>query len=142
MKLVTTPENAERLAKLQAFFRELGDGEEASWLRVEHDTGIKMDALGKDLARHAMKREKRPYESIRGVGVRMSHHEAVGRIMIRRLKRIDGAVTNADQEQRSLQTRHLEQMASGAQQKMLMLASFFGAIRTIAKQANTQLKLT
>jgi hypothetical protein len=131
------PEIEAIVAKLAEYFASLPDGEEVRWIRIEADTDVKMDARGKELARRALKRAKRPYEAVRGDGLRLSSPENAITIARGKLLRIDGAVKVADNTQRELQKRHLPQMSPDDQRKMLMVAGLFGAIRTIAKETTT-----
>lgn len=137
-RFISTPENKHDMMVLQSYFENKPDAEEFTWLRIEADTRIKMDNRGKQLVRAALR--KRPYESIRGVGVRLSSAEAVPRMLLGKMRRIDGAVKRADSTQQKLQILHLEQMSARAQQGMLMMASFFGAIRSIARDADRHYK--
>jgi len=136
MRFVGKEENAEMLGKLTEYFNAQPDGEELTWLRIEADTGVKMAKHGRSLARRALR--NRPYESICGQGIRLSSAESALSIAHGRLVRIDQSVRRADKVQQELQTRHLNEMKVGEQQRLLMLASFFGAIRTVAKNATSK----
>lgn len=135
------PEIELKVEKLRSYFEQAADGEEISWMRVEADTQISMDLKGngRDLARRALLKLKRPYEAVRGVGVRLSSPENAIAILKGRFVRIDTAVLRADKTQQRLTDRHLEQMTPRDQRAMIIAAGFFGAVRTIANQAKTQL---
>ena len=141
MKLTSQPEIEAKIARLVDYFDGLADGEEILWIRIEADTGISMDVAGKgrDYARKALRRLKRPYESIPKEGIRLSSPETAMTIVNKGFTRIDGAVRVADRTQRQLQERHLEKMSPQDQQKMIVSAGFFGAVRAFAKQASAKL---
>jgi hypothetical protein len=128
------PEREAVVAKLADYLVGLPDGEEVSWLRVEADTGVKMDTLGRGAVRRALARLKRPYEAVRGSAIRLSSPATALAIMHDKFKRIDGAVVVAGREHRHIVDRHLAQMTNDEQKRIIMLGAFFGAVRTIAKQ--------
>lgn len=130
----TTPERAAKIAQLKAYLETIEDGDERAWDRIADETGIPMTRSGRDMVRMAL--GKRPYESIRGIGLRMSCPESALQIVHHRLKRVNGATVRADSTQQELQRRHLERMSPPSQQRMLMLASFFGAVRVLARDAS------
>ncbi len=136
---VSIPEREAQVAKLADFFSGLPDGEEVSWLRIEADTGIKMDWKGRGLARRALGKLKRPYAALRGEGLRLSSPENATEIMNGRFIRIDGAVKRADKTREHIVHRHFEKMPAQEQQRMLVLAGFFGAVRAFAKEASVKL---
>ena len=125
--------------RLSVYFHAQPDGEEVSWLRVEHETSVVMDAKGRGLARRALARAKRPYVALRNVGVRLSAPETAMEIMGWRFVRIDRAVRKADRTRTILSGRHMEQMPEEGKQRFLALAAFFGAVRVIASEAKARL---
>jgi hypothetical protein len=130
------PEIQQAVAKLVEFFRDVPDGEDVAWLRVEAETGVTMDEHGKPLVRRALKKLGRPYASVRGVGLRMSSAENALSIVQGGFVRVDNALRRTDKTREVLAARHLDQMTPGDQQKMLVLAGFFGAVRTFARDAS------
>lgn len=135
----TTQENAARQARVTAYLETLQDGEEVPWIRFEADLNITMDDAGRNIVRDALRKAKRPYESIRGEGIRLSSPERAMAILGQRFVRIDNTVRSADRTQRALQARHLESMKPSEQQKMLAAAGFFGTIRAFAADARKKL---
>lgn len=141
MKLISNAERESEVARLASYFEQLPDGEELLWMRIESDTGMSMavSGRGRALVRKALRRLKRPYEALVGEGIRLSAPDTAMTIVRGRFCRIDGAVRVADRTQKQLQQRHLEQMSSDDQRRMLLAAGFFGAIRAHAKEARTKL---
>jgi len=137
----SNPEREIQVAKLIAYFATFADGEEVSWIRIEHDTGYSMaiPGRGRDLVRYALRKLKRPYEAVRGTGVRLSAPASAVTILNGKFIRIDGAVKVAARTQNHLAKRHLEQMSGEDQRKMIIAAGFFGAVRTISKEASSRL---
>lgn len=129
-----------KVQTLKEYFEAQPDGDELSWMRIEADTGIAMDLRGKGLARTALKKLRRPYEALRGQGLRLSSPESAIVIMGGKFGRIDNAVRRADRTRACLQDRHLAQMNQRDQSKMLTLAGFFGAVRAFATEAGQRLK--
>lgn len=130
--------NAE-VARLALYFTAMPDGEDISWLRIEHETGVVMDMHGRGLARRGLHRARRPYEAICGVGVRMSATGTALQIMRSRFVRIDGAVRRAESTRGVLAVRHLDSMEPADRERMLILAGFFGAVRAFAREAGPKL---
>lgn len=141
MEKPSIPQHESEIAKIAEFFVPLPDGEDISWLRIEHETGVSMNVKGpgRSFARRALRRLKRPYEPVRGEGLRLSSPDNAMTIVRGRFIRIDGAVRIADRTQQELQKRHLPLMSTQDQQRMLVAAGFFGAIRTIAKETSTKI---
>lgn len=135
----STPETREARDHLTALFKDAPDGAEITWGDIAKGSGIRMDVRGKELVRHVLRKLHRPYESIRGQGLRLSCANTALTIVRDRFVRIDNRVREADRTQRDLTARHLHQMDEGGKSRLLMVASFFGAIRTIADNARTQM---
>lgn len=137
---VATPEIEEKVALLVLFFEPLPDGEELSWGRITADTGIDMATAAKHrpLVVRALKRLRRPYEAMRGYGIKLSSAETSLRMVKRGFVRIDNSVKHVDRVQKQLSARHLDQMSPTDQRRMIMAAGFFGAIRTFVRQSSTK----
>ncbi len=141
MRYTSNQAKAEEIQTLMKYFEHLPDGEEITWDRIEIETHVSMgvDGHGRDHARRALRKLKRPYEALNGQGIRLSAVQTAMTILRGRFCRIDGAVRVADRTQRELSERHLAQMAQDEQRRMLLAAGFFGAIRAYAKEARTKL---
>lgn len=136
---ISIPERETQVAKLMDSIGAVADGTEISWLKLEHDTAIKMDMHGRALVRIALRKLRRPYEAVRGVGIRVSSHDTAMSIMGQRFIRIDNSVRRADRTREQLSDRHLAQMSTQDQQRMLTLAGFFGTVRAFAKEASSRI---
>lgn len=139
MRLVSVPEVEAQLARLADYFEKRADGDEVQWTVIATTTGVRMTAKGKDLARRALRRIKRPYEALRGVGVRLSSPVTAMTIVRGNMMRVDGAMRVAAKTQKQLQARHLEKMSGDDQRRMLVAAGFFGALRAFATDAREKL---
>jgi hypothetical protein len=129
------------IARLKDYFAGMPDGEYVAWLRIEAETGVSMafPGNGRNDARRALRRLKRPYEAIRGDGVKLSAPDNAISIVRGRFVRIDGDVRIADKTQQQLRARHLDQMSADDQRTMIITAGFFGAIRTLVKENSTKI---
>jgi len=125
--------------RLAIYFGAQTDGEEVTWRRIEHETNIVMNPTGRALAWRALKRCKRPYVALRGVGIRLSAPDNAMEIMASRFVRIDNRVRDADKTRAILTTRHLDAMPEHDKKRMLTLAGFFGAVRAFATEAKARL---
>lgn len=132
------PERAQAVAKLADYLGGQPDGEELTWVRIESETAVRMDMPGRELARRALAKIKRPYEAIRGDGVRLSSASTSMTILRGRFVRIDRAVRRADKTREQIADRHMAQLPQQEQQKLLVLAGFFGAVRAFAKEAEVK----
>jgi hypothetical protein len=131
------------ISKVQIVLQALADGATISWVELEQQSGIKMhpsDAPGRNYARCAMHRLKRPYETLRGVGLRMSAPTNAITIAHGKFARIDGALRVADKTNHHLTTRHLEKMAPEEQRKLIIMGGFFGAVRAMASEHRKEIK--
>jgi len=135
------PQTQEKIGKLARYLEAQKDGDELTFVQIEQETGITMGVrtAGRDLLRRALRKVARPYEAIRATGIRLSAPTTAMTVLRGRVVRIDGAVRVAARTQRQLQERHLEQMSSDDQRKMLMAAGFFGAIRALARENSGKL---
>lgn len=133
------PEIERRVAALVTYFEKQADGEYLAWDRIEAESGesMRLPGPGRDYVRRALQRLKRRYEPTRGEGITLSCADNALRIVESRFVQIDRTVKRADRTQKDLSTRHLAQMTSRDQQRMSVVAGFFGAIRTFvaAKKA-------
>ena len=136
-----SPEREAAADALRDFLVGRPDGEELPWLLIESATGIKMDAGGKNLVRIALRRLKRPYVAERGTGIRLSSAALALGISRSKFSRLDGALEIADKTQRELSSRHLAQMSGEEQRKMIMLAGFFGMVRSIARETSVEMRM-
>lgn len=129
------------IAILAKCYDKHADGDVVTWVDLEKESGLPMrvSGTGRIYARRALKRIRRPYETLPGVGVRLSSRDNAIIIVHGRFRRIDGAVRVAERTQKQLTDRHLEQMSTDDQRKILLAASFFGAIRAIAKSEEYRL---
>lgn len=132
----TTPERLLQCEKLAEYLHSQPDGEELSWERIEADTHITMRprTFGRPLVWKVLRKIKRPYEAIVGVGVRLSAPSTAMTIVRGRFLRINGAVNIASRTQQQLQDRHLDKMSAEEQRKMIMAAAFFATVRAIAHE--------
>lgn len=129
-----------QIARLVEYVNGMNDGEELSWLRIEADTSIDMRGQsGRSLLRRACEKAKRPYETLPGIGIRLSSAESAMPIVQSSFVRIDNAVRRADRTRKNVATRHLDQLPSTEKHKMLLLAGFFGAVKAFAKDASSKL---
>lgn len=131
--IASVEQRTEQILRLIDYFGGMQDGEEVLWIRIEAETRLAMDMPGRALVRRVLKKLKRPYESLRGEGVRLSAPTNTMAIIKHRFVRIDNAVSRADRTREHLAARHFDQLPPDQQKKMTLLAGFFGAVRAMAK---------
>jgi hypothetical protein len=133
------PEREKQVGELIEYFRSAPNGAEVAWSQIAAETGIAMTTLGRSLVRRALKKLKRPYAAVRGVGVTLSAPSNALTIMSSRFIRIDSAVRRADTTREQLAERHFDQLETRDQNRMLTLAGFFGAVRAFASDAKSKI---
>lgn len=138
MKIESIPERERQYGTLVEYFAGRADGDELLWEQIANETKIPMDATGRALVRRALRKVKRPYEAVRGEGVRLSSSDNTMKIMGGKFVRIDNAVRRADRTRAELSTRHLDQLPRRQKEQMLVLAGFFGTVRAFAKEASAK----
>jgi hypothetical protein len=140
----TTPERQMQMKKLGEYFDTQPDGEEFSWDRIESETRIPMRPRGpgRALVWKTLKRLKRPYEAIVGIGLRLSSPETALTIVHGKFRRMDGAVRVATRTQKILSDLHLDKMSGDEQRKMIMAAAFFATVRMIVQENREQMPPT
>jgi hypothetical protein len=129
------PEREIEVARLCEYFSSLPNGAKVSWEEIEEHAGVRMNMSGREQARRALRRLRWPYLPVRGEGVVLSSADSALTIMRGKFVKIDHAVRKADTTRAHLTERHLPDMSGRDQRSMLLLASFFGAVRTIANDA-------
>jgi len=132
-KKTTIPQVSEKTLKLQAYISECKEGDELAFMKIVHDTGVRMDSKGKQYLRTAFKRAKLIYSSLRGYGVKVAESSDTMPILVNRLSKIDKAVKRADKTQKTLQAQFFESLTPYEQKEILYIGAVFGAIRVAAE---------
>lgn len=119
---------------LEKFLAQQKPEGQLSYLQIEHGTGVKMDAAGKQRLRRSMKRMRIEYSCARNYGVTLAGPALVMPILSTRITRIDSAVRRADRSQRILQEQFFHSLSVEEQKSVLFAGAIFGAIRLAAEQ--------
>jgi len=119
--------------QLQSYIEMKKPGDVISFLKIEKDTGIKMDERGKQHLRSALHRAKIEYSSIRSYGVKLADPETTMGILSHRLTKIDKSVKRADKTQKNLQQKFFSELPVQEQRDILYIGSVFGAISAAAE---------
>lgn len=109
------------------------NGDELSFERIHHETGVVMDEKGKGYLRTAMKRAKIEYSAMIGYGVKLADVKSIMPILSNRLVKIDRAVKRADKTHKNLQEQFFEALSPSEQKQLLYVGAVFGAIRVAAE---------
>lgn len=139
MKIIeSSQERVDQMQRLVQYLNEQPDGQQLKWTQIASETGIQMGQCGRNMVRRALSKIKRPYVALVSIGVKLSDAETALPIVATKFVRIDNAVKRADRTQREVSARHLTQLDSDKQKRMLLLASFFGAVRAAATSYKDQ----
>jgi hypothetical protein len=122
---ISSQERADQVEKLRSYFEGVAEDEFRAWLRIEHDTGIKMDDVGKGLVRRVLPMRS----SVRGEGVVKAGPKTAMGIVEDKLSRIRGAVKRARKTTERVSTDYAERLPSEERQRLTLLRGFFGAVR-------------
>lgn len=117
------------------------NGSRPSWVEFEQGTGVTMNTRGRSLVTETCDALERPYLSIPGYGIEFSSAENAEVIMRKKLARVGSAVGKAHEVSQQLCTRHLPQMSSAQQQRMLEMrarAALLDSFRESASKADTK----
>jgi len=130
------PETTQSIQSIAEVLADRPDGSTVSWLEIEKATGISMrtGGPGREWTRRALRKIRRPYEAVRGNGVRLSAPTTALTISGHKFVRIDGAVRIAERVNRQLSERHLDKMTGEEQRTLIAYGALFGTIRAVAKQ--------
>lgn len=141
-KLFTPNEQRrEDLKKLREFIATLGDGQRVSWVEVTQKTGVFMNDRGKDLARLALRQQRRPYEPIPGAGFEMSSPENGVTIVNSKTRRFVSALDVARETTEQVSGRHLDAMTADKKSALIQRSAVFATLAlsaTLAKKALPQ----
>jgi hypothetical protein len=146
MTIASVQQSNAQLDALVDYLTKAGDGEMLSWERIEADTGVRCrndtkGRRGRQLVGRALQKAKRPYETHRGVGVKMSSAESTPVIMQHKVEGVVRAVSRAGRTHKQLVTRHYDQLDDGAKRKMDAWGAFEGALRGAAQMGAKHFKL-
>ena len=129
------PQRQERLAKLRDFVDALIDGRRVSWLEVEQATGIKMDPAGQALIRLTLKRQRRPYLSLVGLGFEVSSAHNGVPIVEAKTRRFVSALAVARETTEQVSGRHINEMTQPNKNKLLHHQAVFSTLELSASLA-------
>jgi hypothetical protein len=134
MKFESTPEQQETRRKLTAYAEKHEDGAELTWLRIEHDAKVVMDAKGRSMFTRCLTslRGRGGYESIRGEGVRLSSPDTALAICNNEGRRVGRTIKNWTRTVDATRERHFDEMTRDDQQQLLARVATAGALRSLA----------
>jgi hypothetical protein len=123
-----------QIEQLKEFFAMQKDGATLSWLEIEQGARVSMDypGEGRDMARVALKRLSRAYETLHGKGIRLSSPDNALVIVGCRVRKV-GRQVSLGRRTLKFVSKHRDQMLSDERGKLDVAAGFFGAFET-AKQ--------
>jgi|SRR5208337_5392 len=121
---------------LEQYLAEQKPGACLSFLAIEHESGVKMDLLGKGHLLRCLKRMKLEYTPTRGYGITLADPGLVMPILSTRICRIDQAVKRGDRSQKLLQEQFFNSLTADEQKHVLFAGAVFGAIRLAAEQGH------
>lgn len=138
----TNEKREEAIAKLAEYVTPMKDGEELPWIRIEADTGIKMDQDGRDLFRAALRRiGRQDYERQIGVGVRLSTADTTLQIMGAKVKSAYEAAKRVEKAGKRLEERHRDQFTAAQAQGLQLVRATIGALRAVVSSSRDVAKL-
>jgi hypothetical protein len=137
--LQSNPERERKVVRLVEYVRGCVDGQELHWPTIATATKIEMDIKGRDLFRTACRREKRPYETIIGIGVRLSSPETTVSIMGERAKRLRRGIRSAERVHKQLMARHGDKLDQRSKATMTTARIGFETIRAFESEAMERL---
>lgn len=124
---------SEETLKIQSYLGTVKDGETVDYRDIERGSTVKMDNAGKQKLRSALRRAKREYSPIRGIGIKLACPDMVVPILGNRIIRIDNAVKRADKTHKALQVQFFSSLTTEQQKQILFAGAVFGAIRIAAE---------
>lgn len=123
------------LRALQEYFAGRKDGERLSWLEIERGASVKMDDRGKAIARLSLKRLRRPYTPLPGLGLELSGPENAVEILDKQGRRIVRSVHQTIETGEHLAARHLEAMSSSHRERLTRTRSILATLELSASLA-------
>ncbi len=129
MSLQEEPEAVSILDVLRQHVREKPDGAVLDFVETEQETGVVMDRVGRDALRRACKWEKRPYESIRNCGLRLSSPDNSTAFARNRATTIIRASRRAEKFTTSLLVKHSDTLRDSEKSALLRIASVAASCR-------------
>lgn len=134
-RFTSKPENLASVETLCRYFDSKPDGAKLTWVEIEAGTGIKMSGVwGRDLARRALKKLKRPYGAMIGIGVELSAPVNALDLAGDSVRRVRSAIKNGKKRTGQLRERHEEAMPAEARQSLVLLDAQLGGLQLGLKQ--------
>jgi len=129
----TIAEVSEDTLKIQEFLMKCKAGEEISYDKLQHETGVEMDNSGKQKITSALRRAKLEHSTIRGYGIKLADAKSTMPILSNKVIKIDRAVRRAEKTHKNLEIQFFSSLNKDEQQKVLYIGAVFGAIRVAAE---------
>ena len=123
---------SEEFLILSGYLDKFQPGAVVSYQEVARDTGIQMDASGKQKLRRVIRNHRKECSPIRTIGYKLAEPEMVMSILSYRLRRIDTQVKSADKSANLLKDQFFTELKPDQQKGVMFLVAVFGAIRLAA----------
>lgn len=140
-RFYTNPELAAAMRKITAHLSAKQDGAMLTWLDLEKDLDIPMrgqhrkgELDGRTLVRRALRKLRRPYETVHGSGLRLSAAATAVNILGRALTKVSNQTSRAQRVHADLQERHLHEMTADDRERMTRAAGLFATIELLRRE--------
>jgi hypothetical protein len=135
----STQENQRTRSILQSYLERQSDGETLAWLDIETATGVQMNPANRGKVRSALATLRRPFESIRGTGIRLSSPTTINTIVAGRGRSVGSAIKRWSKTIRQGTERHLSAMQGEDKERLINASSFAGALEGVMSNATKAL---
>ena len=126
-------EPSKELAVLKGLLNQTPSGAYLTYFDIEQKTNIKMDSRGKSILRSALRSVKREYRCNRSEGIELESPHNAMHLVTNRVKRVSNSLKKADKTTSRMAERYIDSLKKDDLERLLMTASLFGAIKTMAK---------
>lgn len=136
----TIAEVSAETIRIENVLKELNEGEQISYLKLEQLTGVKMDSRGKGFMRTALKRLQIEYTPIHGEGIELGSPDTATKLISTKIVRIDNSVKRAEKTVKNVHNKFFDRLDDIEKKNVLYFGAVFGAIRQHSNAAKAFFK--
>jgi hypothetical protein len=133
---------SEETLKIVNYLQAIPHGQILTYAQIQKDTDVEMSNSGKSYLRTALRKLKREYSCIHGIGIELASVKTATGIVVNRLVKIDKAVKRGEKTYKNMIVEFYNELPIREQKQINFIGAAFGAIRVAAENGRFYLKNT
>lgn len=124
------------------YLQDMPHGQYLTYAQIQNDTNVQMDIKGKTYLRTALKKTRREYSPVRGLGIELASAKTATGLVANKLVKIDKAVRRGERTYNNVTTDFYSEFTPQEQKQINFIGAAFGAIRVASENGKHFLKNT